>query len=83
MRNETRKQFDAYLARLAKLNGVNSAVQTFAVEPSVQQKLEQRIQESSEFLKQINVYGVDGAGREDRHRRQRHHRQPYRYHWRR
>ncbi|HBO7058030.1 TPA: capsid protein, partial [Pseudomonas aeruginosa] len=59
MRNETRKQFDAYLAQLAKLNGVNSAVQTFAVEPSVQQKLEQRIQESSEFLKQINVYGVD------------------------
>ncbi|MGV8189794.1 P2 family phage major capsid protein, partial [Pseudomonas aeruginosa] len=53
MRNETRKQFDAYLAQLAKLNGVNSAVQTFAVEPSVQQKLEQRIQESSEFLKQI------------------------------
>lgn len=26
MRNETRKQFDAYLAQLAKLNGVNSAV---------------------------------------------------------
>lgn len=84
MRNETRKQFDAYLAQLAKLNGVNSAVQTFAVEPSVQQKLEQRIQESSEFLKQINVYGVDEpARREDRHRRQRHHRQPYRYHRRR
>lgn len=59
MRNETRRLFTAYLAQLATLNGVESALHTFAVEPSVQQTLEQRIQDSSAFLQAINVIGVD------------------------
>lgn len=59
MRNETRELFNAYMSQLAKLNGVSSATAKFAVEPSVQQKLETRIQESSEFLKMINIFGVD------------------------
>ncbi|MFK3649276.1 phage major capsid protein, P2 family [Lysobacter enzymogenes] len=59
MRNDTRLQFNAYTAQVAELNGVQSVAATFAVEPTTQQRLETRIQESSEFLTQINVIGVD------------------------
>jgi len=59
MRNDTRLQFNAFAAQIAQLNGVESAAATFAVEPTVQQTLESRIQETSEFLGQINVLGVD------------------------
>ena len=58
MRNPTRLAFNAYLDQQAKLNGVPSATEKFAAAPSVQQKLETRIQESSEFLKRINIMGV-------------------------
>ncbi len=58
MRNDTRLAFNAFLQTLADLNGVPSAAAKFAVSPSVQQKLETRIQESSDFLKQINLIGV-------------------------
>lgn len=59
MRNDTRVAFNRLTAHLAKLSGVTSATESFAVEPSVQQTLETRIQESSEFLSLINVIGVD------------------------
>ena len=58
MRNETREKFDAYVETVAKLNGVSNATKKFAVSPSVQQKLETRIQESSDFLKRVNMIGV-------------------------
>ena len=58
MRNPTRLAYNAYLDQQAKLNGVPSATEKFAAAPSVQQKLETRIQESSEFLKRINIMGV-------------------------
>ena len=58
MRNVTRLAYNAYLSQQAKLNGVPSATEKFAAAPSVQQKLETRIQESSEFLKRINIIGV-------------------------
>lgn len=58
MRNETRQAFDAYTAEIAKLNGVQDAGKTFSVAPSVQQRLETRIQESSAFLSKINLVGV-------------------------
>jgi P2 family phage major capsid protein len=58
MRNETRIAFNGYLSQQAKLNGVGSATEKFAAAPSVQQKLETRIQESSEFLGRINITGV-------------------------
>ena len=58
MRNSTRLAYNAYLDQQAKLNGVPSAKEKFAAAPSVQQKLETRIQESSEFLKRINIMGV-------------------------
>ena len=58
MKNTTRQQFNGYLANQAELNGVPSATEQYTVEPSVQQKVETRLQESSEFLKKINVIPV-------------------------
>lgn len=61
MRKETRAAFNGYLKRQATLNNLTAEdVSTkFSVEPSVQQTLETAIQESSEFLKKINIIGVD------------------------
>lgn len=59
MRLQTRQAYNAFLTQVAQLNGVPSAAEKFTVSPSVQQRLEQRIQESSAFLQQINVIGVD------------------------
>ncbi|CAE6841514.1 hypothetical protein R69746_06945 [Paraburkholderia aspalathi] len=58
MRNDTRLAFNAFLSAIATLNNVGSASEKFAVDPSVQQTLENRIQESSEFLGKVNVIGV-------------------------
>lgn len=61
MRNESRKSYNELLARVALLNGVNAddTSKAFAVAPSVQQKLESAMQESSEFLQRINIIPVD------------------------
>jgi P2 family phage major capsid protein len=59
MRNDTRQAFNQLRARIAQLSGVESAAEQFSVDPSVQQTLESRIQESSAFLGQINMVGVD------------------------
>lgn len=59
MRNETRQLFSAYLDRQGELNSVPNAATKFTVVPSVQQTLETKIQESSEFLRSINIIGVD------------------------
>lgn len=58
MRNNTRLLYTALLAHIAQLNGVSDATAKFTVDPSVQQTLENRIQESSDFLGQINMVGV-------------------------
>jgi P2 family phage major capsid protein len=62
MKNATRLLFTAFVSQLALLNSVDAAVVTtskFTVDPSVQQTLETRMQESSEFLNQINIVPVD------------------------
>lgn len=59
MRNDTRTHFNNFAAQVAKLNGVPDATQKFAVDPTIQQRLEKRIQESSDFLSRINMVGVD------------------------
>ncbi|SEM52187.1 phage major capsid protein, P2 family [Halomonas caseinilytica] len=59
MRNDTRQEFNRFAQRVAQLSGVPSAGESFSVEPSVQQTLENRIQESSEFLSSVNIIGVD------------------------
>lgn len=60
MQSSTRAKYNAYLAQVAILNGQNvqDLDKKFAVDPTVAQKLETRIQESSEFLQKINIYGV-------------------------
>lgn len=58
MRNPTRIAFNNFLSQVAKVNGVTSAAEKFAVEPSVQQRLETAIQESSGLLQKINLLGV-------------------------
>lgn len=61
MKTNTRNVFTQLIEQIAKLNGVSaSAVEkSFSVQPSIQQKLETRLQESSEFLSRINIVGVD------------------------
>lgn len=59
MRNDTRHAFHQLAQRIATLSGVPSAGESFAVSPTVQQTLESRIQESSDFLGAVNMIGVD------------------------
>ena len=58
MRNDTRLAYTSMLGHLAQLNGVASAATAYTVAPSVQQTLENKIQENSEFLKKINIVPV-------------------------
>lgn len=60
MRNETRAKLDHYVQRVAELNGVDAASTSFAVSPAVEQIMETKIQESSQFLTKINIQLVDG-----------------------
>lgn len=61
MQNQTRLAVEAYINRIAELNKVATSHVSakFSVEPSVQQTLENKIQESSDFLKSVNFFGVD------------------------
>ncbi|MFC1154461.1 phage major capsid protein, P2 family [Pasteurella multocida] len=62
MRHETRTALDHYIAGVAKDNAQDFANVAFGkkfnVNPSIQQKLENAIQESSAFLKLINIVPV-------------------------
>lgn len=62
MRNETREAFNRYLDRQAELNHVSATTvrgeKAFSIEPSVQQKLNTKMQESSAFLQRINIMPV-------------------------
>lgn len=60
MKKKTRFAFNAYLQQLARLNGVEveDLSSKFTVEPSVQQTLEDQIQQSTAFLTMVNVIGV-------------------------
>ncbi|AJQ52640.1 phage major capsid protein, P2 family [Aeromonas caviae] len=58
MRNETRQKFNEFTGKVAKLNAITSAMVQFNVQPSVQQTLETKMQESVEFLSMINVIPV-------------------------
>ncbi|MCI1900246.1 MAG: P2 family phage major capsid protein, partial [Enterobacter sp.] len=61
MRKETRFKFNAYLSRVAELNGVETddVAKKFTVEPSVTQTLMNTLQVSSAFLTKINIVPVD------------------------
>ena len=61
MKNTTRLLFSAYVSQIALINGIEPAHadKHFAVAPAVEQKLEERMKHSSEFLQLINIIGVD------------------------
>lgn len=59
MRNKTRIAFNAYTSQIALLSGIGNAAEKFTVTPSVAQKLEEKTQQSSEFLTKINFVTVD------------------------
>lgn len=60
MRKETRALFNGYVSQIALLNSipVEDVSTKFSVEPVVEQRLEDRIRESSEFLMAINMIPV-------------------------
>ena len=61
MHKATRIAFNAYVSQLALLNGI-AAIEVgttkFAVDPVVEQKLEEKIAQSSEFLSLVNMVPV-------------------------
>lgn len=59
MRADTRQKFNQYKKTQCALNDVEDATDKFAITPSVQQTLEDKIQESSSFLNSINIFPVD------------------------
>ncbi len=61
MHKLTKKKFNQFLARQAEINhiDVGDVSSKFNVDPSVEQKLEERVQQESDFLKRINVVLVD------------------------
>lgn len=64
MKNATRLLFAAYVSQIAMVNGLaapadpSNGLKKFSVDPNVEQKLESRIQNSSEFLQLINMVPV-------------------------
>lgn len=78
MRPETRFKFNAYLTRVAELNGISTddVSKKFTVEPSVTQTLMNKVQESSAFLQTINILPVaENEGGENWRRCDRYYRQ--------
>lgn len=60
MRKQTRFKFNAFMSRIAELNGVDTGDldKKFSVEPSVTQTIMTRVQDSSTFLTRINILPV-------------------------
>ncbi|MCC2603008.1 phage major capsid protein, P2 family [Sphingopyxis yananensis] len=58
MRKDTRAQLLGYSSQIAMINGVDDAAQKFTVTPTVRQKMQERIQQGSEFLSQISFETV-------------------------
>lgn len=67
MRNETRQLYNQFLTHIAELNGVADATQKFNVDPAVEQRLVEKIQDSHPFLRLINSHIVDAQEGEKVH----------------
>lgn len=62
MKNSTRAKYLGFVSQIAMLSSVDPAIAAsskFTVDPSIQQKLEERMQDTSEFLSKVNVVPVD------------------------
>lgn len=63
MKKLTRQKFNHAVGKIAELNGVEDASKKFSVDPSIAQKMVDKVQESSDFLQKINVQPVtEGEG---------------------
>lgn len=58
MLDKTRLLFTSYLSTIASLNGVSNPSVTFSVAPTVEQRFEEKLKESIEFLGLINIENV-------------------------
>ena len=58
MEQRTRLLFNKLHTAIAVQNNVSSALPKFTVEPTIEQQLEKKIQETSGFLSRINLKGV-------------------------
>jgi len=58
MRPETIQKLEAYTAEVLKINGATNPARSFAVTPTVEQNIELRTQETSDFLSRINIIRV-------------------------
>lgn len=58
MLEKTRLLFTSYLSTIASLNGVSDPSVKFAVAPTVEQRFEEKLKESIEFLGLINIENV-------------------------
>lgn len=58
MLDKTRLLFTSYLSTIASLNGVSNPSVTFSVAPAVEQRFEEKLKETIEFLGMINVENV-------------------------
>lgn len=61
MNKITRSKFDYTTAKIGMGNGVTDVSKKFSVDPSIAQKMVDKVQESSAFLKQINIIPVTDA----------------------
>ncbi|UAX41265.1 phage major capsid protein, P2 family [Pasteurella canis] len=61
MRNQTKQLYNAYVARIAELNGIEigDVKEGFTVQPTVEQKLKEKVIDSSAFLGMINTVNVE------------------------
>lgn len=59
MKKSTRKQFNAYLDQIGKVNDVENTAVQFNVVPTAVQGLQDLIVEQSTFLPKVNVFTVD------------------------
>lgn len=66
MQNQTRKLFNSYLGQIAKLNSLDgdffsagsTEIKKFTVAPVIEQRLQAKLQTSSDFLSRINIVPV-------------------------
>lgn len=58
MHNTTRQLHQEFLNSIQQLNGVEDASKKFNVSPEIETTMEERIQESSDFLQRINIVPV-------------------------
>lgn len=64
MHKLTAPRFKAYVSQIALINGVEDAtLRKFTVDPTIQQKLQERLKHSSEFLSKISMeFVIDKSG---------------------